>query len=189
MSRRPVNELPVPDAASDVADSESLRSRTDARRAERELEDTLARLSKALVELSPRNLEKLALPEPVLDSVLDTQTIASHAARNRQLRVVRSALRESDWSLVRARLDSLLKHGTIPPNLIGDEGSARARAPEWVARLLGEGGPAIEELLRIAPNGDRVHLGNLIRQVKKNDGDRRARAEERLTAAVQSLLR
>lgn len=198
MPRKPFSESPIAgDDGSEPAQgrkasllgADSLISRTDVRRAERELEDTLARLSKSLVELRPRQLEKLELPELVLDSVLDTQAIASHAARNRQLRVVRAALRESDWSLVRARLDALLKHGSIPPSLSGSEPSPRGRAPEWVARLLGEGGPAVEELLRIAPNADRVHLGNLIRQVKKNEGERRARAEERLTAAVQSLLR
>jgi ribosome-associated protein len=189
VSRKPITLLPVSGTESDDAEPESLVSRGDLRRAEREIEDTLARLSKALVELGPRQLEKLELPEHVLDSVLDTQAISSHAARNRQLRVVRAALRETNWSLVRARFDALLKHGTIPPSLSGGDGSARARAPEWVARLLGEGGAAIEELLQIAPNGDRVHLGNLVRQVKKNEGDRRARAEERLTAAVQSLLR
>lgn len=168
---------------------ESLLSRSDARRANRELEDTLARLAKELVELRPRLLEKLELPEPVLDTVLDTQAISSHAARNRQLRLVRGALRDSDWSLIRARLDALLKSGSIPASLAGESESGRARAAEWVTRLVGEGSSALDELLALAPSADRVHLRNLIRRVSQQEGDRRKRAEEKLAAAVANLLR
>jgi ribosome-associated protein len=175
----------VPDRGS----SQSLVSRSDLRRANRELEDTLARLSSELVELRPRLLEKLELPEEVLDTVLDTQAIASHAARNRQLRLVRAALRDADWSLIRARLDTLLKHGSIPASLDEGSDSGRARAAEWVARLVGEGTPALDELLASSPSADRVHLRNLIRQVSKQEGDRRKRAEEKLAAAVAGLLR
>jgi ribosomal 50S subunit-associated protein YjgA (DUF615 family) len=165
-----------------------LLSRADARRAERELEDSLARLAKDLVELRPRSLEKLSLPELVLESVLDTQTIASHNARNRQMRVVRAALRDADWSLIRARFDALEKHGAIPKSLSVESPSQRARAPEWAARLIGEGATAVEALLQVAPTGDRVHLGNLIRRVQRLTGAQRLRAEERLTAAIESLL-
>lgn len=169
--------------------SESLVSRGDVRRAEREVEDTLARLAKQLVELNPRVLERLELPAPVADAVLDAQAIRSHTARNRQLRIVRSALRESNWSLIRARHAALAKHGSIPASLDTESTSSRARAPEWVARLIGEGTPALDELLRLAPSADRVHLGNLIRRVRQQSGPRRQRAEERLSAAVEVLLR
>jgi ribosome-associated protein len=179
---------PEPTPAPDE-DNESLVSRTDLRRAERELEDTLTRLGKELVELGPRLLERLELPDLVLGAVLDMRAIKSYSARNRQLRVVRAALRESDWSLISARLAALVKHGTIPASLGGDTPSARARAPEWVARLIGEGDPALEALLVIAPSADRVHLGNLIRRVRQQDGPRRQRAEERLSAALESILR
>jgi ribosome-associated protein len=168
---------------------QSLVSRSDLRRANRELEDTLARLSSELVELKPRLLEKLELPEVVLDTVLDTQAIASHTARNRQLRLVRAALRDADWSLIRARLDALLKSGSIPASLEGGSDSGRARAAEWVTRLVGEGTPALDELMSFSPTADRVHLRNLIRQVSKQEGDRRKRAEEKLAAAVAGLLR
>jgi len=166
-----------------------LVSRSDVRRANRELEDTLARLSSELVELKPRLLEKLELPEEVLDTVLDTQAISSHAARNRQLRLVRAALRDADWSVIRARLDVLLHSGSIPASLLGDSDSGRARAAAWVTRLVGEGTSALDELLASSPTADRVHLRNLIRQVSKQEGDRRKRAEEKLAAAVASLLR
>ena len=54
---------------SEEAAAPPLVSRSDSRRKERELEDALSRLAKELVELRPRLVEKLMLPEEVLDTV------------------------------------------------------------------------------------------------------------------------
>ncbi len=176
----------VPD---DELPGEDVASRGDAKRALRAVEDTILRLAQKLSELSPARLNRLELPEDVLDSVLDAQSIPEGPPRKRQLRVVRSALRATDWSMIQARHDALLKHGTIPASLQQQQPSAGSRAPEWVARLLGEGPAAIEELLLESPSLDRSHLRTLVRQVLKASADRRKKAEERLTAAVHSGLR
>lgn len=162
-------------------------SRTADRRARRTREDLLAELAKRLVEQSPRRLDQLDLPESVLDSIRDAQAISSPAARNRQLRVVRSALRESNWALLRARLDALLLHGAVPRELCHDEGGA-ATEHAWVARLLGEGPSAIEALVARCPTADRTHLKNLIRNAQKASGERRRKAEVKLAETVRSLL-
>lgn len=185
---RPAPDSTAPESDTDP-DTEPLLTRAEARRAEREIEETLARMAKELVELAPRTLERLSLPDLVLDAVLDTQTIKSSIARTRQLRVVRAALRDSDWSPIRARLTALNKHGAVPASLGTESNSARARAPEWAARLVGEGATALEELLRLAPTADRVHLNNLIRRIRQQSGPRRQRAEEKLAAAIETLLR
>ena len=172
------------------ATEEPLLSRSDSRRKERELEEALARLAKELVELRPRLLEKLMLPEELLDTLEDTRAISSAVARNRQLRLVRTALRGEDWSSIRARVDALRRHGSVPEQLTqSDSASPAARAPEWVARLLGGGRDAIEALVEIAPTADRAHLADLVERVRKASAERRVRAEQRLTAAVTSLLR
>src|SRR5262245_35281586 len=132
MPRRFLDSEPEPQV------EEDLRSRGDGRRAERELELTLARLASDLIALREGQLVRLDLPEPVLDAVRDAHTIKTPAAQNRQLRVVRSALRNEDWSLVRGRLDALVRHGTIPAELQSADTPA-ARAHEWVARMIGEG--------------------------------------------------
>lgn len=170
-------------------ESAELRSRSDVRRARREVEEALARLAKELVELRDGWLQQLELPEPVLDAVLDARAIRSAPARNRQLRLVRSALRDADWPLVRSRVDALHKHGRLPARLSPGSAAPQSRAPEWAARLLGEGQAGIEALLRVAPHGDRTHLRTLVANVHKAHADRRKRAEERLTAAIESLLR
>lgn len=169
---------------------EDLRSRGDERRANQEVESALARLSSDLAEQSAARLQRLSLPEPVLDAVRDAQAIKSFAARKRQLRVVRGALRSSDWSLIRARLDALLRHGTVPAALAESPvPSPAARSQQWVVRLLGEGPEAIEDLVKLCPTADRTHLRTLVRQVEKGELDRKKKAEARLASAVESLLR
>ena len=171
--------------------TEDLTSRGDLRRANRTVEDALTRIAQRLVELSPARLERLQLPEHVVDTVLDAQVIPAGAARTRQLRLVRSALRDQDWSSIQARVDALIKHGVVPSALEASAASTPASAaPQWVARLLGEGDAGIEALLEIAPSADRGHLRQLLRLVDKANGtERRQKAEERLTNAVASALR
>lgn len=180
---------PPPEPAPEDEDADDYRSRSETRAAEREVEDALARLSRELVELSERSLDRLELPELVLDAVRDTRAIKSAPARNRQLRLVRSELRKGDWALVRARLDALTRHGTIPASLAQGASADAARARQWVSRLLGEGPDAVEALLRECPSADRTHLRSLIRLAEKSSGDRRIKAELKLADAVASLLR
>jgi len=170
-------------------ESEDLSSRSDVRRANRELEDALARLAKQLVELRPASLEKLELPEALLDVVRDTQLMRDPRARNRQMRLVRTGLRTTDWSLIAARTEALVKHGAIPTSLAQENPAQAARAPEWVTRLVGGGNAAIEALVAEFPSADRTHLKNLVREVNKANAERRAKAEARLMQAVRLLMR
>lgn len=171
------------------ADGRELSSRSDARRENRELEEKLARVAKQLVEMRPVLLDKLGLSEPLLDVVRDAQAMRDPRARNRQLRLVRTALREDDWSLIAARAEAVLKHGVVPASLASEAAGAASRAPEWVARLVGGGNDAIEALLLECPSADRTHLRNLVREVQKANADRRAKAEARLTQAIRLLMR
>lgn len=163
-------------------DDESLPSRADQRRADKAREDALARLASELVRLGPKPLARLELPEPVLDALEDARAISSPRARERQLRVVRSMLRDADWPKLRAALDSLLKHGEVKHEV------GRDRAREWVVRLVGGGAAALEELLARHPNADRTHLRQLIRGAMQTSEARRRRAEEKLADALASLL-
>ena len=177
-----------PETESDELDD--LRSRGDERRARQEVETALARLSKDLVELSPGKLLRLQLPEPVAEAVASARAITSFGARNRALRLVRGALRGGDWAEVRVRLDTLLRHGSLPAAPASGEPSLAARAQEWLVRLRGEGTQGVEALLALCPSGDRTHLRTLLRQIEKAAGpERRKKAEQRLADAVESLLR
>jgi ribosome-associated protein len=177
------------DASNENVGDEDLRSRTDARRERRAVEDALARLSKDLIEMTDRKLQKLSLPELVLAAVVEARSMTSAPARNRQLRVVRSCLRAADWGAIKSRVDALIKHGVVPTTAAPPTEGPADSVGEWVVRLVGGGSEAIEALMALCPNVDRNHLRQLVRTVNKSSADRRVKAEDKLTQTVASLLR
>jgi ribosome-associated protein len=88
-------------------DDRDLRSRSDARRERKQKEAAWADLGEALVNLSARQLEQIALPEGLLDAVLEARRIASPAARARALRLVRRELRSGDEAVIAALTERL----------------------------------------------------------------------------------
>jgi ribosomal 50S subunit-associated protein YjgA (DUF615 family) len=80
------------DPAADI--EEDLTSRTDRRKERLAEEEALMSLAETLVGLSEQALARLELPEGVLDPVADARLVRSSAARNRALRLVRTALRD-----------------------------------------------------------------------------------------------
>ena len=172
--------------------AESLVSRTDKKRARRVQEDALERLAQELVQLSDGRLEQLELSDPVVDAVQAWRRITSPAAKNRQLRLVRAALRDEDWAVIRTRVSHLVVHGTLPERAPGPEGSSAgdsAQEARWVVRLLGEGSIALEALISSCPQADRAHLRQLIRAVQRSTAERRHKAEQKLLDCVRSTLR
>jgi ribosome-associated protein len=170
-----------PPASSD--DASSLRSRTDGRRAQKLREDALEQLAEDLARTNGAQLARLELDEELIDAVELAQAIKSPSARQRQIRAVRTALRDTDWWALRSALDQLREHGTVSPRT-SEDGVESA----WVVRLLGEGGPAIDELLAQHPNADRSRLRTLIRNTQKASADRRKKAEKELARAVREIL-
>ena len=169
------------------AEEEDLTSRSDIKRARKTREDALSKLAKSLSDLPAAKLNKLELPDEVLEAILLTQAIKAHGARNRQLRVVRSQLRGNNWSSIIVRLEQLQKHGRITK--AGSDTDSDARARQWVVRLLGEGSEALNELLEAHPELDRKHIRTLTRNVENSSAERRARAEEKLARALEAAFR
>jgi ribosome-associated protein len=168
---------------------ESLLSRTDQKRSRRVQEDALARLAKELACLNERRLQQLDLPELVLDAIRDAQTISSAPARNRQIRVVRGALRDSDWPLIRVRLANLVSCGSVSQAGARTDSPGAGAEARWVMRLLGEGSSALEALIELCPNADRTYLRQLVRGVQRSSSERRQKAEQNLLETVRGLLR
>ncbi len=176
----------MPDDPSD-ADDEDLTSRSDIKRARKTREDALARLAKSLSELSEAKLEKLELPEEVLDAILSAKAMRSHGARNRQLRIVRGQLRSNNWPAIVARLDQLQKHGRVNP--LGPRAASDAQAREWIVKLLGQGNEALNALLEVHPELDRKHIRTLVRNIQNSSAERRARAEDKLARTLEPMFR
>jgi ribosomal 50S subunit-associated protein YjgA (DUF615 family) len=80
----------------DAQPEEDLTSRTDRRKQRIAEEEALLRLSELLVGLSVQAAARLDLPEDIQDPVTEARLARSPAARNRALRLVRSALRNLD---------------------------------------------------------------------------------------------
>jgi ribosomal 50S subunit-associated protein YjgA (DUF615 family) len=96
-------------SGSDQEDDENLRSRTDARKERLAREELLMKCSDALVSSGDAVLKKLDLPEALMDAIRSAQAIRPGPARNRALRLVRSALRDEDFEAIRQKLSAV--HG------------------------------------------------------------------------------
>jgi len=102
-------------------------SRTKKKQAVEELQ----KLGAALVNLPPLQLESLALPDILLNAVLDAQRITSHEARRRQIQYIGKVMRKVDPEPVRAALAAV----------DGQSAAARAqqrRLESWRERLIGD---------------------------------------------------
>ncbi len=170
-----------------VLDSEDLTSRTDKKRANRVVEETLARLSLSLHALSPKRLLLLGLPEEVHEAVVLAQAMKDARARNRQLGRVRIELRNAEWGVIQERLNQLLELGTLPDagEPRGDDAGLEAK---WLARLMGEGFAGVDAFMLEFPRADRTRLEDLIHRVARSSHERRVRAERKLSDAIRSCL-
>jgi ribosome-associated protein len=172
-----------PAGSASLDDALSLRSRTDGRRAVRAREDALEELASDLVRMRPTHLDSLALDEPLRDAIDLARAIKSAPALQRQIRTIRIALRGTEWWALRSAVDHLREHGSLATRR-DDDGVELA----WVVRLLGEGGIAIDELVREHPKADRSRLRMLIRNTQKASADRRIKAERELARVVREIL-
>jgi ribosome-associated protein len=164
-------------------------SRSDGRRAERVKEEAMARLASDLCALSAKKLEQLELAEELSDAIGDARAITSAPAKNRQLRQIRTLLRDQDWVRLRTRLDTLLETGVAPGVGARPADPASDLSLSWTLRLVGEGQVGVDAFVAEFPRADRTHLRQLVRAVHKAEGDRRLRAEKQLTAALRGFLK
>lgn len=168
--------------------AEDLTSRSDVKRANRVVEETLARLSTTLYEMAPRRLAALALPEEVYETVMEARAMKNARARNRQLGLVRVALRGADWAAIQERV-RYVAEGREPPVASEDgEGPIAGAGALWVARLLGEGFAGMDAFLAEYPRTDRARLVDLVRRVDRDTGEQRAKAERKLADVVRNIL-
>jgi ribosome-associated protein len=164
------------------ADDRDLRSRTDAKH-ERVAEETaLMAIAKRLIELKDKRLERLALPEDVLEAVVFARSIQSAPALTRQLRLIRQHLRRLGRHGIEARLneDPPPRAAAVAPPAAAEASAASA----WLERLLSEGDAALVELIQQYPDADRQALRQHMRACAK--GSRAA--EARLKSLLDDLI-
>ncbi|HEV8547976.1 MAG TPA: DUF615 domain-containing protein [Polyangiaceae bacterium] len=180
MRRRDTESSPEP--------VEDLTSRTDVKRANRAVEETLARLSLALAEIAPRRLPRLELPDKVYETVLGVHAMKNARARQRQLGLVRVALRNADWAAIQERIRYYAEGRTLPGPELDATGPALGSTATWVTRLLGEGFAGLDAFLTEYPRTDRARLVDLVHRVDRSTGPQRDKAERKLNDAVAVIL-
>jgi ribosomal 50S subunit-associated protein YjgA (DUF615 family) len=173
----------------ETPEPDDLTSRSDVKRANRVVEETLARLSQDLCRLSEKRLATLGLTEELAEAIVNVNRIKSAPARQRQLRLVRVMLRNTDWAVLRERLSHLLEHGTLPPATLEGEDPRSGAEATWLARLLGEGFAGLDAFIAAFPRADRSRLEDLIRRVDRSSHERRVKAERKLADAIRGFLR
>ena len=140
-----------PDEQHDEADDEGLPpSKTRRKHEMHALQD----LGEALVALDARRLQKLDLPERLVDAIVQARGIRAHEGRRRQIQYIGKLMRTIDPEPVQAALEDWAKGPK--------EDNARFAVLErWRDRLLAEP-TALNEFVGTYPQADRRHLESLI---------------------------
>ena len=111
-------------------------------------------LGEALVALDARRLQKLDLPERLVDAIIQARGIRAHEGRRRQIQYIGKLMRTIDPEPVQAALEDWAKGPK--------EDNARFAVLErWRDRLLAEP-TALNEFVGTYPQADRRHLESLI---------------------------
>lgn len=115
----------------------------------------LQALGKAVVELPPKDLAKIPLPDELAEAVAQARSINSHGALKRQLQFIGRLMRNVDPEPIQQALEAI--------RLTGQQSSARFHAVEhWRDRILAEGQPALDEFVGQQPQADRQQLRQLM---------------------------
>ena len=136
-------------------DSESATSKTQRKNEMTALQD----LGEELVKLSRERLEKMDLPERLLQELLEAQRLTAHGAIRRQRQFIGKLMREVDAEPILSQLSAIK----------GESATAKAEfhaLERWRERLL-EDDAALTEWLARHPEADIQQIRQLIRNARK----------------------
>lgn len=145
------------------------------------------RLARALVELPEKTLDRLALPEDLLDVVTKARRVHDGGPKNRALRLVRIVLRDGDAPSIERALREVHeppRPGTRPLRV-----TAPTEVDEWRDKLIAGGEQALTDLVGAHPDADRRQLRQLVRNVNKASAAARDHAVKTLEKALRAILR
>jgi ribosome-associated protein len=134
-------------------------------------------LGARLIELREPDLMALALPEPLLDAIIEARRLSSRAALARQRQYIGKLMRHIDTMQVEAALASLNQVSAA-------ESEAHKQVERWRERLLAEGPAAFDALEAAHAPIDRAVLGALLATARNAHAGAAAR-----TSASRSLFR
>ncbi len=142
----------------------------------------LQELGESLIDMPESELAKLALPDQLLDAVLDAKKMSKRGALHRQKQFIGKVMRRIDATPLREALAQR-------------ENRARAAAArfhvveQWRDRLIREGDTALEKFIDEKPAADRQHIRQLIRSAAaERKRDVPPRASRQLFRYIDELM-
>ncbi len=117
-------------------------------------------LGKNILALSQDAQNSIELPESLEQALNEARRIKKNSALKRQLQYIGKLMRHIDLEPIQEQYLKLTNH-------YNTDIKALHHLENWRDRLLSEGDKALEDLLNDAPNADRQHLRQLIRQSAK----------------------
>ncbi|KQR45798.1 ribosome biogenesis factor YjgA [Acidovorax sp. Leaf160] len=134
-------------------------SRTDLKRES----DALQNLGRDLLTLRADLLERLQLPEKLLEALAEARRITNFEGKRRQMQYVGKLMRKLDEATVQAAQAALQEQHSGSAS----EKLALHQAEQWRERLIAEDG-ALAEWLEQFPRTDTQQIRALIRQARKD---------------------
>jgi ribosome-associated protein len=135
------------------------QSKTDLKRESTELQ----KLGEGLLGLRADLLERLALPEKLLDALAEVRRITNFEGRRRQMQYIGKLMRQLDEAQREAVRQSLAEQARGPAL----DNLALHQAEQWRDRLIAED-VAVGEWLAAHPDTDSQQLRALVRQARKD---------------------
>lgn len=118
------------------------------------------KLGEDLLKLDVKSQKSITLPEDLSKALDDARRIKAHGALKRQVQYIGKIMRKLDLEPIRAEYEKIQNHYSKDIRHLH-------LLETWRDRLLDEGDKALEELIDDAPDVDRQHLRQLIRQATK----------------------
>jgi ribosome-associated protein len=145
--------------------------------------DAAQQLGERLIGLKDSDLATLELPEKLLDAILLAKRITSRGGLARQRQYIGKLMRDIDTAPIEAMLGARTRATAI-------DAERHKRLEAWRTRLLREGTPALDELMKWRPEADRKSLQALMDKAtgaKVDPGSREA-ASRALFRALRVLF-
>jgi len=135
------------------------QSRTDLKKHS----DHLQSLGEQLLTLRKGLIDKLALPDRLLDAIAEAKRITNFEGRRRQMQFIGKLMRKLDEQQVQAVEQALevQHHGSAKDTL------RLHVAEQWRDRLIAQDA-ALQDWLQLDPDADLQHLRTLVRQARKD---------------------
>ena len=120
----------------------------------------LQKMGERLVRLSDDRLNRMELPQALLEAIRTVRTITSRGARRRQMQYIGTLMRKVDAQPIEQALLEIEQ---------GDYRQARTfhRIEAWRDRLVGGDDDLIDEIVDTFPEASRQRLGQLVRSARK----------------------